>query len=167
VDLGIDRGDTVRINSGAFKGYHQVVKRISPSILSLDIPDALIVAAQDIDYVIFPEELALGHDAMSLRRENINLLGTDYLVPSGLNTKTDIDFSATTLRQEEVKALLLVDVGIAGGEIQAITDADLDASEVDVATPPAAPVTRDHSVASAALKRTDNLGPTVTDAFAI
>ena len=165
--LGIDRGDYVRINTGAFKGYHKVLKRFSASLLAIDIPDASIVGTAGIDYVVFTEEMLMDHDAINVRNEHFVFDGTAYSTPASLNTKTDFDFSATELENEDIEALLLVDIGITGAEVQVITDADRDLSEFDVGTPPSAPTTRDHQMASAALKRTNNTGPTVTDAFAI
>ncbi len=72
------------------------------------------------------------------------------------------------LTDEDVKAMLLIDIGNAGAEIQQITDADIANGEIEVATPVGGlPVARDHEIASVALKRVDNSGPTVTDAVAI
>jgi hypothetical protein len=166
-DLGIDRGDFVRIDEGLFLGAWEVVKRISGSVLSLNIPDEDIVGAIDLEFVIFPEERMLDLDAVNVGRENIKKLGTEYFSPAGLNTKTDVDLAGSTFRNNDVKALLLVDFGLAGNEVQAITDADVENNEFDVGTPPGGPVVRDHEIASAALKRTDNGGPGVTHAFAI
>lgn len=166
VTLGVDDGDTVRVTSGLFMGYHQVIKRISASVLSLDIPDALIVGAFDIDYVVIPSERALDNDAIHLRRENILLPGTTYSAPSVLNTKSDAGIAATSLTTDEIKALLLVDIAIVGSEVQGITDADLTVLEFDVPVPPA-PGVQPHEICSCALMRTNNTGPTVTDAFAI
>jgi hypothetical protein len=166
VDLGIDRFDTIRIDEGPFQGFHQVIRRISGNTLSLDIPDGDIFASVNLDYVVFPFERMLDHDSVNLRGEHIVKVGTDYPAPSSLNTKTDADLFGSALTAEDVKALLLVDIGIGGDEVQAITAADVELNEFDVATSPGV-VTRDHEIASAALKRTDNLGPTVTDAFAI
>lgn len=167
IDLGIDRGDIVRIDEGIFLGAWTVLKRISATTLSLNIPDAAIVAASALNYVIFPEERMLDNDAVNIRGEHIVKSGSAYSAPSGLNTKTDADLAGSSLRNEDVKNLLLVDIGIAGDEVQSITDADVENNEITVGTAPAAPVTRDHEIASAALKRTNNLGPTVTHAFAI
>jgi len=164
--LGIDRFDTVRIATGIFQGYHRVLARISSSVLSLDIPDALIVGATSIDYVVIPSERAVGNDAVHLRRENINLPGTAYSAPSVLNTKSNANIAATSLTADEVTALLLVDIGNVGDEVQVITAADLDVYEIDVASPPVVGA-QAHEICSCALKRTDNAGPTVTDAFAI
>ena len=164
--LGVDRFDIVRIASGIFQGYHQVLRRISPSVLALDIPDGLIVATSNIDYVVIPSERLPDNDAVHLRRENINLPGTAYSAPSILNTKSDANIAATSLTEGEIKALLLVDVGHVGFEVQEITAADLTVSEIAVATPPGV-VVRDHAICSCALKRTNNAGPVVTDAFAI
>jgi hypothetical protein len=167
VDLGIDRGDFVRIDEGIFLGAWEILKRVSASVLSLNIPDGLIVGASNLDFVVFPSERMLDNDAVNVGRENILKLGTDYFSPAGLNTKTDADLAGSSLRNNDVKALLLIDIGIAGAEVQGITDADVENNEFDVGTPPAAPVTRNHEIASAALKRTDNGGPGVTHAFAI
>lgn len=164
--LGVDRFDTVRINSGIFQGYHQVLKRISPSVLSLDIPDALIVGAFNIDYVVIPSERDLDNDAVHLRRENVILPGTTYSAPSVLNTKSDANIAATSLTVDEVKALLLVDLTNLGAEVQAITNADLTVYEIDVPVPPALAV-QAHEICSCALKRTNNTFVVVTDAFAI
>ena len=164
--LGVDGGDTVRITSGVFMGYHQVIRRISPSILSLDIPDAAIIGSFNIDYVVIPSERALDNDAIHLRRENIILPGTTYSAPSVLNTKSDAGIAATSLTVEEIKALLLVDIAIVGDEVQGITDADLTVVEVDVPVPPA-PGAQPHEISSCALKRRNNFTATVTDAFAI
>jgi hypothetical protein len=164
--LGVDRFDTVRITSGIFAGYHQVLKRISPSILSLDIPDAAIVGAFGIDYVIIPSERGLENDAIHLRRENIILPGTIYSAPAVLNTKSNANISGTSLTVEEVKALLLVDILNVAFEVQAITAANLTAYEITVATPPPV-VARPHEICSCALKRRNNTTTIVTDAFAI
>lgn len=165
--LGVDRGDIVRINSGTYKGYWRVLKRVTPNLISIDIPDALIAGATGIDYVVFTAESIMDHDAINLRNEHLILPGTAYSTPTSRNTKSDIDFTATELQNSDIKAMLLVDIGISGAEVQAITDADRELGEFDVGTPPSAPATRDHEVASAALKRTLNTGPTVTDAYAI
>jgi len=165
-DLGIDRFDTVIIEEGVFKGSWTVLRRISPNILSLDIPDADLVNAIDLDYIIVPVERNLDNDAVNIRGEHTVKVGTDYPAPTTLNTKTDIDLRGATMTNETVKALLLVDIGIGGNEVQAITDADVENNEFDVGVSPGV-VTRDHEIASAALTRTDNLGPTVTDAYAI
>jgi len=164
--LGVDRFDVVRIASGIFRGYHQVLKRITASILSLDIPDALIVTAIDLDYVVIPSERSMDNDMINLRREHVVLPGSTFSAPAVLNTKSDVDLAGTTLSEDEIKALLLVDVGHAGFEVQAITAANLTVSEITVATPPGV-VVRDHELCSCALTRTNNAGPTVTDAFAI
>lgn len=166
-DLGIDRGDFVRIDEGVFLGAWEVLKRVSSSVLSLNIDDGLIIGANNLDFVIFPEERMLDNDAVNVGGEHILKLGTEYFSPAGLNTKTDADLAGSSLRNNDVKTLLLIDIGIAGAEVQGITDADVENDEFDVGTPPGAPVTRDHEIASAALKRTDNGGPGVTHAFAI
>jgi hypothetical protein len=84
-------------------------------------------------------------------------------VPATLNTKTDAVFGQLT--NVDVTALLLVDIGNAGHEIQPITAANVLAGEFTVAFAPA-PAARAHQLASAALKRTDNVGA-VTHAVAI
>jgi len=164
--LGVDRFDVVQIKSGIFQGYHQVLRRISPSVLSLDIPDALIVGVLGVDYVVIPSERLPDNDAVHLRRENVNLSGTAYSTPSILNTKSNANIADTSLTAEEVKALLLVDLSNVGAEVQAITSADLTVYEIGVGVPPAVAV-QDHAICSCALKRTNNAGPVVTDAFAI
>lgn len=164
-DAGIDRFDTVRIDEGELKGSWQVIRRISANTLSLDIPDVDITPAVSLDYVIFPFERMMDHDSVNLRGEHIVKVGTDFTAPSSLNTKTDVDLFGAALTAEDIKALLLVDIGNVGAEVQAITDALVELDEFDVATSPGV-VTRDHEIASAALKRTNNIA-VVTDAFAI
>ena len=166
VALGVDADDTVRITSGIFTGYHRVIRRISSSVLSLDIPDASIIGTTGVEYVVIPSERLPDNDAIHLRRENIILPGTTFSAPAVLNTKSDADIAATSLTEEGVKALLLVDISNAGAEVQGITAADLTVYEIDVAVPPL-PAVQDHEICSCALMRTDNTGPTVTDAFAI
>jgi hypothetical protein len=166
VTLGVDKYDTVRITSGIFQGYHQVLKRVSASVLSLDIPDGMIVGAFNIDYVVIPSERLPDNDSVHLRRENILLPGTVYSAPAVLNTKSNANIAATSLTVDDVKALLLVDIANVGAEVQEITNADLTAYEITVAVPPA-PGVQDHEICSCALKRTNNIGPVVTDAFAI
>ena len=167
VDLGIGEGDILQLNEGPLRGNKIILKRISTSILALDIPDNLITGQSNLDYVLLPSERMLDRDSVNIHGEHIKQTGTEYFVPAGLNTKTDADLAGSGLRNEDVKALLLIDIGLAGNEVQAITDADVENNEIDVGVAPSAPVTRGHEIASAALKRTDNLGPTVTDAFAI
>ena len=164
--LGVDGLDTVRITSGIFQGYHTVLRRISPSVLSLDIPDALIVGATNVEYSVLPSERLPDNDAIHLRRENIILPGTTYAVPSVLNTKSNANIAATSLTVEEVKALLLVDLANVGAEVQTITAADLTAYEITVGVPPA-PGVQAHEICSCALKRRNNTTTIVTDAFAI
>jgi archaellum component FlaF (FlaF/FlaG flagellin family) len=167
VALGVDTGYIVRIDTGIFKGYHLVLERQSSTVLSLDIPDAALQSVIGLEYWVFTEEQAvLDHDSVQIRKEHTLLPGTDYPAPATLNSATDVDMAGLGLANDEVKALLLVDIGIAGGEVQAITDADVSTGEFDVGSPPGT-VTRNHEIASAALKRTDNSGPTVTDAYAI
>ncbi len=164
--LGVDGGDTVRITGGIFQGYHLVLKQVSSHVLSLDIPDALIQVAIDLSYVVIPSERALDNDAVNLCHEHIVLDGTAFSAPMGLNTKTDADLAGLAMSDAEIEALLLVDIGNVGFEIQTITAADKANDEIDVANPPGV-VVRDHQIASCALLRTDNTGPTVTDAVAI
>jgi hypothetical protein len=164
-DVGIDRFDTVRIDEGVHIGAWQVIRRISANTLSLNIPDVDITPAVNINYVVFPVERMMDHDAVNLRGEHIIKVGTDFTAPSSLNTKTNADLFGAALTNERVKALLLVDIGNVGDEIQAITDADVELNEFDVAASPGV-VTRDHEIASAALKRTNNIA-VVTDVFAI
>lgn len=155
-------GDIIRILSGNYLGDHIVLERISNTVLSLDIPDAEIVGTLAIPYFAIPALRGLDHDTVHLKREHIRLAGTEFQTPSGLNTKTDAAF--LELRDEDVLNLLLVDAGNSGAEVQPITDADVAAGEIEVATPPAVAV-QDHEVASAALVRT--LASVVTDAYAI
>lgn len=166
ISLGVDKYDTVRITSGLFMGYHQVLKRVSASVLSLDIPDAMIVGAFNIDYVVIPSERLPDNDAVHLRRENILLPGTAYSAPSVLNTKSNANIAATSLTVDDVKSLLLVDILNVGFEVQAITAADLAVYEITVAVPPPV-VVRPHEISSCALKRRNNTTTIVTDAFAI
>lgn len=161
VTLGIDKGDVVKILAGPFAGSWLVLKRISTTTLSLDIPDADIFGATSISYEVHVEERGLSHDGLLLKREHIILPGTTYSAPATLNTKTDADF--LELDDEEVVRLLLVDENITGAEVQAITAADVENGEFDVATPPS-PGAQSHEISSAALKRTQ--GATVT-AYAI
>lgn len=167
VVTGTDTGDFVRIDAGLFKGFHLVLERQSATVLSLDIPDAALQTALGLEYFVLSEEQCrLDHDSIQIRKEHTLLPGTDYPAPATLNTKTDVDLAGLGLTDDETKALLLVDIGIGGAEVQAITDADVSAGELDVGSPPGT-VTRDHEIASAALKRTNNVGPVVTDAYAI
>jgi len=166
VVLGVDAGSIVFIPVGNFKGYHLVLERQSTNLLSLDIPDSSLIADVGIEYkVLSKEQSILDHDSIQLRGEHTVLPGTDYLSPSTLNTKTDIDLVGIGVTNEQAKTLLLVDIGNVGNEVQAITDADVETGEFDVSSSPGV-VTRDHEIASAALKRTNNVA-TVTDAFAI
>jgi len=168
VDLGIDRGDFVRIDEGIFLGAWEVLKRVSANVLSLNIDDGLIIGAINLDFVVFPSERMLDNDAVNVGGENIIKTGTEYSAPGGLNTQTDADLAGSSLRNNDVKALLLIDVALGVDAVQAITDADVENNEFDVGTPPAY-VVRDHEIASAALKRVDNDDPPpgVTHAFAI
>lgn len=165
--LGVDAGDIIHIPAGLFKGFHLVLERIDDTTLSLDIPDALLQTVLNMEYMVLTEEQSrLDHDSIQLRRENIILPGTDYPAPTTLNTKSDVDPDAAGLTNDDVKALLLIDIGIVGDEVQGITDADVDLQEFDVPVSPGT-VTRDHELASAALKRRNNFTATVTDAYAI
>lgn len=164
--LGVDEGDVVRITGGIFQGYHEVLKRVNTHTLSLDIPDALIQSALNLSYVVIPSERGLDNDAVKLLNEHIILSGTTFAAPSGLNTKTNADLAGLKMSNAHICALLLVDPGNAGNEIQDITDADKANNEIDVANPPGAGA-QDHEIASCALIRVDNTGPTVTDVFAI
>jgi hypothetical protein len=164
--LGVDMDDTVRITEGLFIGYHRVLKRISTHLLSLDIPDGMIVGAPNLDYVVIPSERLPDNDTVNLAREHILLTGANYLAPAVLNTKTDIDLAGSSLKNEEIKALLLVDFANAGSEVQPITAANKDLNEINVATPPA-PAAQVHEISSCSLYRFDNGTVTVTDAFAI
>jgi len=161
-------GDFLQIFNQTFKGYHRVIEVFSLNLLSIDIPDSDLAEEFSLSYVIIPKERAgLNHDSVCLARENIIMNGSAYSTPATLNTKTDIDFSETSIEDDDVLSLLLVDIGITGDEVQVITAADVISQEFSVGTPPAAPISRDHQLASTVLKRTDNSGPTVTDAFAI
>ena len=166
VDLNVDRGDIVRIDEGDFRGVYEVIQRIDANTLSLPIPDADIVPTTAIRYTIFPEEQSLDNDAINMRGEHFVREGTDFPAPTTLNTRTDIDLASTTLKNKEIQALLLLDIGNAGNEVQGITDALVLLNEFDVPTSPGT-VTRDHEIASCSLLRTDNAGPTVTDVYAI
>lgn len=163
---GTDEEDTIRIVEGAFRGFYTVLKRISAHVVSIDIPDALLQSTSDIQYVMIPSERRLDHDAINVGQEHIVVPGTAYSAPSSLNTKTDADLAGLSLRNDEITALLLVDVANTGAEVQSITAADKTLNEVDVATPPGIGAA-DHEIASCALVRTDNAIPAVTDAFAI
>lgn len=162
--LGVDTGDYVRISLGTNKGYWQVLRRISSTVLSLSIPDVDLGAQLNLPYVVLPEEMLLGHDAIQLKRDNVILGGTAYAAPSVLNTKTNASFGA--LRNQDVQGLLLVDFGNIGNEVQVITAARVDLGEVTVAVPPSVGAAT-YQVASASVKRRDNFLATVTDAFAI
>jgi hypothetical protein len=167
VAAGVQPGDIVQIKNGTFKGYHAVLAVINSTTLSLDISDSMIIAEANIEYVLVSQYSGrLDHDSFRLGRENIVLNGTEYTAPATLNTKTDILLGGTSLSDSEVKALLLVDIGISGDEVQAITDSDVTEQEFSVGSPPGV-VVRDHQIASVAVKRTNNVGAIVTDAFAI
>lgn len=152
---GVDTGDYIRIANGQFHGYWRVLKRVSAHLLSIDIPDALLVASTGLQYVLLPIELRLGHDAVQLKREHLNLAGTLYSAPTTLNTKTDANFG--DLPNSDVQAMLLVDVANAGHEVQVITAARVDLGEITVGTPPSAGA-HVHAVSSAAVKVVDNVG---------
>lgn len=164
VAFGVGTDDKVVIGSGTFKGTHRVLARISDHVLSLDIADVDLVAENPLDYLVIPKEFELGHDTVTLLQEHIVRPGANYSAPASLNTKTDADL--TGLKNEWVKALLLIDVTNVGSESQAITAANVVLNEVTVAVAPAVAATP-HQLASASLVRTDNTGPTVTDAYAI
>ena len=160
--LGIDAGDVVRISSPGFVGYHAVLARVSASLLSIDIPDSLLTPAVDLQYVILPRELLLGHDAMNLKREHVRRPGTTYFAPTVLNVRTDADLSG--LEDADVAALLLVDGSNAGSEVQPVAAARVDLDELEVASAPSLGA-RPHALASAALTRA--VSGSVTDALAI
>ena len=166
--LGIDQRDFIHVPSGLFRGTHLVLERISDTVLSLNIPDASLQTVLSMEYMaLTAEQCRLDHDSVQLGNEHIVLPGTDYPSPvTSLNTKTDVDLEATGLKASDVNALLLVDAGIVGDEIQGITNADVELQEFDVATSPGV-ATRDHELASAALKRRNNTTATVTHAYAI
>lgn len=162
----VDESDTVMILAGAFIGYHRVLKRVSTHVLALDIPDALIASVLDLEYVVIPRERNMDNDTVNLGLEHILLTGTAFSAPAVLNTKTNINLAGSSLRNEDIKTLLLVDASNAGDEVQAITNANKLLNEITVANAPAV-AAQDHEISSCSLVRVDNTGPTVTDAFAI
>lgn len=165
--LGVDAGCIVEIASGAFKGYHAVLERQSSTVLSLDIPDSSLQSVLGLEYFVFTNEQSrLDHDSIQFRKEHTLLPGTNYPAPTTLNTASDISMKLLEITNDEAKALLLIDIGIAGAEVQSITNSDVTIGEFDVGLAPGV-VTRDHEIASAALKRTNNIGPVVTDVYAI
>lgn len=166
-DLGVDYGDMIFIPGGPLPGYHKVLSRISTHVLSLDIPDASIVGASGLEYVVMPFERRMGNDAISLGQENIIFEGDTLSSPTTLNTRTNADLAGAAIRNDDIKALLLVDPGNTSFEVQSITAAMKQINEIDVANPPSVPAPRVHWIASAALKRTNNTTSTVTDVFAI
>jgi hypothetical protein len=163
-ELGIGKGDVVRLAEGGFLGYHLVLKRISATVLSLDIPDADLAREYDLQYIVLPKELALGHDAVSFRKEHVRRPGSEFLSPSLLTTKTDA--VVADLPALDMLALLLVDQANTGFEVQPVTAADPELSELSVASPPPVGV-RDHCLASAAVKRTLVSTGAVTHVYAI
>jgi hypothetical protein len=163
VALGVDAGDTVRIQFGLFTGEYKVLQRFSSTLLSIDIPDALIVGSTGLQYVVIPIERNLDNDVIRFRLEHLVLPGSLYSAPTVLNTKSNAvlaPFSA-----EEVKSLLLVDPSNAGSEVQPITAFDVATQEFDVAAPPV-PVAAFHEVGSCALLMVNVTTP-ATDAYAI
>jgi hypothetical protein len=165
--LDIDDGDTIRIESnGRYLGEWKVLKQVNIHTLSLEIPDADIQVTLGLQYVAIPSERNLDNDAIGLGLEHIVVPGTAFSAPSSLNTKTNANLAGLSISNAQIKGLLLVDLGNVGGRVQTITAADKTINEISVAAPPGV-VVRNHEVASCALVRTDNTGPTVTDAFAI
>lgn len=166
VTLGVDAGDTIWIPSGPFYGYRAVLARFSSTLLAIDIPDADLQTVLNLTYAVLTEEQSrLNHDAVCLRNEHIARTGFSYSAPGGgFNTKTDADLS--WLSNTEVTALLLIDITNGGAEVQEITAADVTTGDLTVAAAPAIAF-QGHKLASAALVRVDNTGPTVTDAVEI
>jgi len=166
---GIGKGSVIHILTGDFIGTHAVLERKNDNLLSLDIPDVDLVNDSGLDWRAITEEQArLNHDAPTIRDPNIILDGANYTTPTTLNVQTDADFGSTMLTDEDVKAMLLIDIGISGAEVQAITDADIANGEIQVGTAPGGvPVAQAHQIGSVAVVRTDNGGPGVTDVFAI
>lgn len=167
ITLGVDAGDSIWIPSGPFFGLRAVLQRFSSTLLAIDIPDEDLQTVLNFDYAVVTEEQSrLNHDAISVRDEHIVRDGTTFLAPGGgYNTRTDGDLSDLSVL--ELQALLLIDASNAGFEVQPITAGDGLTGDLTVATPPAFVVVQDHQIASAALVRVDNTGPTVTDAVAI
>lgn len=166
VTLGVDAGDTIWIPSGPFYGYRAVLARFSSTLLAIDIPDADLQTVLNLDYAVLTEEQSrLSHDAVGIRNEHITRTGYGYAAPGGgFNTKTNADLS--WLSSTEVTALLLIDITNVGAEVQEITAADATTGDLTVAVAPAIAI-QGHKLASAALVRVDNTGPTVTDAVEI
>lgn len=164
--LGVEVGDVFYIQNTDFLGGYEVLKIIDSNTLSLSISDSDVTPTSNIEYVVTPGERRMDDDSVLFSGEYTLLEGTEYLAPSSLNTKTDIVFRDYDLVDEEIKALLLVDINISGSEVQGITDADAESQEISVPSAPS-PGTQDHEIASAALKRTDNGLSSVTHAYAI
>jgi hypothetical protein len=175
--LGIDDGDWVFIPSGAFYGVWLVLERISTHVLSIAIPDEDLIEVLDLDYSLVTEEqTAFDHDVVVLGHEHIVRPGIAYqfgvgtVVPfatTGSSRRSNANRSDLT--ETEMLNLLLVDIGNVGNEVQPILSVDMRAGyelSFVVAALPAVGA-QDHEFASAALVRTDNTGPTVTDAYAI
>jgi hypothetical protein len=161
--LGIGRGDWVRIADGGYHGYFQVLARISSSVVALDLPDASLVPTVGLRYVVLPRELLLGHDSVNLKREHIRRDGTAFSQATALSIKTNANLDG--LDNADVAALLLVDAGNPGNEVQGITAARVDLGEISVDAPPT-PGVRSHTVTAAAVSRTVRTGGS-TEAFAI
>jgi hypothetical protein len=161
--LGVGPGDLVRISNSEFRGFYRVITRQNASLLSLDLPDEILHPAAGLAYVVFPQELFLGHDAVCTKREHVVRFGQSYAAPTLLSTKTDADFSE--LSDGDVAALLLVDAGNMGHEVQPITAARVDLGELLVAAPPPAGA-RAHALSAAAIVRRSSAG-VVTEATAI
>lgn len=164
--LGIDEGDYIYIPSGPYYGLRRVLARQSSTLLSIDIPDGDLQTVLGFPYAVITEEqFRLDHDAVGVREGNIIRDGTVFSVPGGgYNTQTNADL--TLLEDADMLTLLLVDPSSAA-PVQPITAANVTTGDLTVATPPASPAAQDHQLASAAIVRVDNTGPTVTDAFAI
>ena len=169
----VNSGDVLRIQSDHFKGYHQVLARISSTVLSLDIPDAELILTPEVEYFILPREWALGDDAVGLKREHIVRDGANYLVPTVLSVKTDADL--TGIDDDMLLAMLLVDeVALETHEIS-LARADLSEFSIgtivdihgDTVPRTVTPGANAHQVASAAIVRRDNTAGHNTHAFAI
>ena len=161
--FSVGAGDLVRVAGGAYHGYYRVLARQSSTVLSIDLPDAALIATSGLSYVVLPKELALGHDAVNMKREHVRLQGTTYSAPTTLNVKTDAPFAV--LRDHDVSALLLIDPTNASAEVQPILSARVDLQEIAVATPP--PVgAHPHALGAAALVRRTSAG-VITDVIAI
>ncbi len=164
--LGVDVGDLIWIPTGIFAGYHEILEKFSSTLLAIDIPDADLQTVLNLTYAVVTEEQrALDHDAIGLRNEHLICNGRVFSAPGGgFNTQTDAVLDGLT--NDEVKALLLIDITNVGAEAQDIIDADVLTGDIQVAAPAAVGITP-HQLASAALVRVDNTGPTTTDAVAI